>query len=399
MYTVVTTPNWCILLHCFAQLTNLWLQVPALVEQLEQRGAHVIVVPTRSALHFLRAAAKAGARKPPESAATAGAETLSARSVLPSALANANEANRNVTVNNEGREGPGVREFYDADDTYPCQNELKCYETRGSVLEKMPEVDNRIRESEDQELIQEKYCVTENSCANEKGVQSTLVHCCTKASDFVPSAGTDLEEKCSCDCVQLSSKCEVGFSTNTVQPQTEIDGVNCYPIRDSSDVFMNNSSDNRKPKTIFTSILNPAHNARAPSHCLSCLKMLEATALGGFKSQYSTPIPPGASGKIKHSALASPQPSPGDLTRPDAVAGGDSCSQLDPPPPNCDWCATQRLLPGLVIAGDALEWEGWRGRGDPVLHIELRRWADVGVIAPLSANTLAKMVSAEYFPN
>jgi phosphopantothenoylcysteine decarboxylase len=28
--------------------------------------------------------------------------------------------------------------------------------------------------------------------------------------------------------------------------------------------------------------------------------------------------------------------------------------------------------------------------GDPVMHIELRRWADVLVIAPLSANTLAK---------
>lgn len=29
--------------------------------------------------------------------------------------------------------------------------------------------------------------------------------------------------------------------------------------------------------------------------------------------------------------------------------------------------------------------------GDPVIHIELRRWADALVIAPLSANTLAKM--------
>ena len=29
--------------------------------------------------------------------------------------------------------------------------------------------------------------------------------------------------------------------------------------------------------------------------------------------------------------------------------------------------------------------------GDPVLHIELRRWADCLVIAPLSANTLAKL--------
>src|SRR5262245_20486764 len=30
-------------------------------------------------------------------------------------------------------------------------------------------------------------------------------------------------------------------------------------------------------------------------------------------------------------------------------------------------------------------------RDDPVLHIELRRWADLLVIAPLDANTLAKL--------
>jgi len=30
-------------------------------------------------------------------------------------------------------------------------------------------------------------------------------------------------------------------------------------------------------------------------------------------------------------------------------------------------------------------------RGDPILHIELRRWADILLIAPLDANTLAKL--------
>ncbi|KAI1394359.1 flavoprotein, partial [Hypoxylon trugodes] len=41
---------------------------------------------------------------------------------------------------------------------------------------------------------------------------------------------------------------------------------------------------------------------------------------------------------------------------------------------------------------DADEWkEPWK-RGDSILHIELRRWADLLVIAPLSANTLAKIV-------
>jgi phosphopantothenoylcysteine decarboxylase len=41
---------------------------------------------------------------------------------------------------------------------------------------------------------------------------------------------------------------------------------------------------------------------------------------------------------------------------------------------------------------DADEWPGERyRRGDPVLHVELRKWADVFVIAPLDANTLAKL--------
>ncbi len=36
----------------------------------------------------------------------------------------------------------------------------------------------------------------------------------------------------------------------------------------------------------------------------------------------------------------------------------------------------------------------WR-RGDAVLHIELRKWADVFLIAPLSANTLAKLAGGQ----
>ncbi|KAI0456856.1 putative flavoprotein [Xylaria acuta] len=41
---------------------------------------------------------------------------------------------------------------------------------------------------------------------------------------------------------------------------------------------------------------------------------------------------------------------------------------------------------------DADEWKVPWVRGAGILHIELRRWADVLVIAPLSANTLAKIV-------
>jgi phosphopantothenoylcysteine decarboxylase len=45
----------------------------------------------------------------------------------------------------------------------------------------------------------------------------------------------------------------------------------------------------------------------------------------------------------------------------------------------------------LVIL-DEDEWTGSRyQRDDPVLHIELRRWADLLLIAPLDANTLAKL--------
>lgn len=59
-------------------------------------------------------------------------------------------------------------------------------------------------------------------------------------------------------------------------------------------------------------------------------------------------------------------------------------------------------IPGLDgIYHDGDEWgrgpavgpeEGvWR-RGGPILHIELRRWADLMAVVPLSANTLAKVV-------
>ena len=46
---------------------------------------------------------------------------------------------------------------------------------------------------------------------------------------------------------------------------------------------------------------------------------------------------------------------------------------------------------GCVLFRDRDEWpgDGYR-RGDPVLHIEFRNWADLLVVAPLDANTLAK---------
>lgn len=42
---------------------------------------------------------------------------------------------------------------------------------------------------------------------------------------------------------------------------------------------------------------------------------------------------------------------------------------------------------------DSDEWYVWQKRGDPVLHIELAKWADCFLVAPLDANTLAKMAN------
>lgn len=44
-----------------------------------------------------------------------------------------------------------------------------------------------------------------------------------------------------------------------------------------------------------------------------------------------------------------------------------------------------------ILYTDEEEWSTWKKIGDSVLHIELRRWADIMVIAPLSANTLGKI--------
>lgn len=47
-----------------------------------------------------------------------------------------------------------------------------------------------------------------------------------------------------------------------------------------------------------------------------------------------------------------------------------------------------------VVILDEDEWYGERyRRGDEVMHIELRRWADLLLVAPLDANTLAKFAN------
>ncbi|XP_031553514.1 phosphopantothenoylcysteine decarboxylase-like [Actinia tenebrosa] len=45
----------------------------------------------------------------------------------------------------------------------------------------------------------------------------------------------------------------------------------------------------------------------------------------------------------------------------------------------------------VKVYRDTDEWQSWMKMGDPVLHIELRKWADIMVIAPLDANTMAKI--------
>ncbi|ODN02455.1 Phosphopantothenoylcysteine decarboxylase [Orchesella cincta] len=45
----------------------------------------------------------------------------------------------------------------------------------------------------------------------------------------------------------------------------------------------------------------------------------------------------------------------------------------------------------VKIWRDSDEWAMWNGRGDPVLHIDLGKWADAMIIAPLDANTMAKV--------
>jgi phosphopantothenoylcysteine decarboxylase len=47
----------------------------------------------------------------------------------------------------------------------------------------------------------------------------------------------------------------------------------------------------------------------------------------------------------------------------------------------------------IPLHRDADEWAMWRQLGDPVLHIELRKWADVLVVAPATADSLAKLAA------
>lgn len=47
----------------------------------------------------------------------------------------------------------------------------------------------------------------------------------------------------------------------------------------------------------------------------------------------------------------------------------------------------------VPLLDDSFEWNSWKARGDPVIHIDLGKWADVLIIAPLDANSLAKIAN------
>ncbi|KAJ1948813.1 hypothetical protein EC988_005020 [Linderina pennispora] len=53
----------------------------------------------------------------------------------------------------------------------------------------------------------------------------------------------------------------------------------------------------------------------------------------------------------------------------------------------------QLLGDNITLYTDKDEWTNWKKIGDSVLHIELRKWADICVLAPLDANTMAKVAN------
>ena len=73
------------------------------------------------------------------------------------------------------------------------------------------------------------------------------------------------------------------------------------------------------------------------------------------------------------------------------VASNEHCWQSKAFAATSCWYMGYRALVAHVWAGEEEEWRDWSEVGDPIMHIELRRWADCLVVAPLSANTLAKL--------
>lgn len=47
----------------------------------------------------------------------------------------------------------------------------------------------------------------------------------------------------------------------------------------------------------------------------------------------------------------------------------------------------------VISFTDEDEWSSWQKRSDPVLHVELKKWADLLLLAPLDANTMGKLAN------
>lgn len=62
------------------------------------------------------------------------------------------------------------------------------------------------------------------------------------------------------------------------------------------------------------------------------------------------------------------------------------------------FCDSESIIEaGALCYKDEDEWSAWQKRGDPVVHIDLGKWADLLLIAPLDANTLAKISQVREF--
>ncbi|KAJ3229828.1 hypothetical protein HDU78_008807 [Chytriomyces hyalinus] len=48
---------------------------------------------------------------------------------------------------------------------------------------------------------------------------------------------------------------------------------------------------------------------------------------------------------------------------------------------------------GVQVLTEEDEWKAWSKKTDPVLHVDLRNWADLILVAPLDANTLGKLAN------
>lgn len=84
-----------------------------------------------------------------------------------------------------------------------------------------------------------------------------------------------------------------------------------------------------------------------------------------------------------------------DIAKLNAASGGDgdeyTVASLAAENQSASVCGRAASHVRAHLWTNADEWTSFSRIGDPILHIELRRWADMVLIAPCSANTLAKI--------